>query len=71
MSKEDISILDDAGQMLQGIVENHDLFTKLINCLPYPAQVYSPDGEVDYMQAVSNIHLKNASPSVSHLSLDL
>jgi len=44
MSKEDISILDDAGQMLQGIVENHDLFTKLINCLPYPAQVYSPDG---------------------------
>ncbi|HNU79693.1 MAG TPA: AraC family transcriptional regulator [Bacillota bacterium] len=44
MSNEDKSILDDAGQMLQAIAENHDLFTKMINCLPYPAQVYSPDG---------------------------
>lgn len=44
MSKEDKFTFTDAGQMLQSIVENHGLFTKLINCLPYPAQVYAPDG---------------------------
>ena len=43
MSEEDKSVAD-AGQMLQAIAENHELFTKLINCLPYPAQVYAPDG---------------------------
>lgn len=44
MSEEDKAIHANAGQMLQAIVSNQDLFTKLIECLPYPVQVYAPDG---------------------------
>ncbi len=44
MREEDRAIHANTGQMLQAIASNHDLFAKLIECLPYPAQVYTPDG---------------------------
>lgn len=44
MSEEDKTIHSSGIQMLKRIVGNQDLFTKLIECLPYPTQVYTPDG---------------------------
>lgn len=44
MSEEDKSAHAYTEQMLQGIINNRDLFTKLIECLPYPTQVYAADG---------------------------
>jgi AraC-like DNA-binding protein len=44
MSEEGNVTHINAEQMLQSIVNNHDLFKKLLECLPYPVQVYAPDG---------------------------
>jgi len=44
MNGEEKAIPANVGQMLQGIVSNQNLFKKLIECLPYPVQVYAPDG---------------------------
>jgi len=36
--------MSDTEDMLKTVVKSSELFTKLIELLPYPAQVYAPDG---------------------------